>query len=188
MSWDAVGAIGEIVGAAAVVITLVYLAAQINGANRSLRTSVRDSAFRQIQDWNNQLVSERELPLVFQRGLEDFDSLDEADRARFLHMAYSFVKLYENLYLHHVDGSLPDDAWVGTRTTFMVYMARPGLRGYWEQRRGFFHEDFVRFVDGLDAPAMKSGAEVSKLGLMPPEGSAGRVPPTDARGEGDPGG
>ncbi len=168
MSWDAIGAIGEIIGAAAVVITLVYLAAQVGAANRSLRTSVRDSAFRQIQDWNNQLVSEPDLPLVFHRGLEDFDSLDEAGRARFLHMAYSFVKLYENLYLHHVDGSLPDDAWDGTRTTFMVYMGRPGLREYWEQRRGFFHEGFVRFVEAIEAPAMKSGVEVSKLGLAPP--------------------
>ena len=171
MTWDAAGAIGEIVGAAAVVITLVYLAAQVRAANRSVRTSVRDSAFRQIQDWNNQLVSEPGLPLAFQRGLED-DSLDEAERARFLHMAYSFVKLYENLYLHHMDGSLPDNAWEGTRTTFMVYMGRPGLREYWEQRRGFFHKGFVRFVDGIDVPAMKSGAEVSKLGLTPPAGSA----------------
>jgi hypothetical protein len=170
LSWDAVGAIGEIIGAAAVVITLVYLAAQVGAANRSLRTSVRDSAFRQIQDWNDQLVSEPELPLNFQRGLESFDSLDEAGRARFLHMAYSFVKLYENLYLHHVDGSLPDDAWEGTMTTFMVYMGRPGLREYWEERRGFFHGDFVRFVDHLDAPTIKSGAEVSKLGLTPSSG------------------
>lgn len=163
MSWDAVGAIGEIIGATAVVITLVYLAAQVGAANRALRTSVRDSVFRQIQDWNNQLVSEPSLPLQFQRGLEDFDALDEAGRARFMHLAYSFVKLYENLYLHHVDGSLPDDAWDGTRTTFMVYMGRPGLREYWEHRREFFHEGFVRFVDAIETPSIKSGAEVSKL-------------------------
>ena len=172
MSWDAAGAIGEIVGAAAVVITLVYLAAQVRGANRAVRTSIRDSAFRQIQDWNNQLVSEPELPLVFQLGLEQADSLDEAQRARFMHLSYSFVKLYENLYLHHVDGSLPDDAWEGTKTTFMVYMGRPGLREYWEQRRGFFHADFVRFVEAIEPPAIKSGAEVSKLPSAAPAESA----------------
>ena len=171
MDWDAVGAIGEIIGAAAVVITLVYLAAQVRAANRSVRTSVRDSAFRQVQDWNNQLVSEPDLPLIFQMGLEQSESLDEAQRTRFMHMAYSFIKLYENLYLHHVDGSLPDEAWEGTKTTFMVYIGRPGLRAYWEQRRGFFHADFVRFADSIEPPAIKSGAEVASIGVTAP-GSA----------------
>jgi hypothetical protein len=153
-----------------VVLTLIYLAAQVTAANRSLRTSVRDSVFRQIQDWNNQLVSEADLPLIFQRGMEDFDSLDAAQRARFVHMSYSFLKLYENLYLHHVDGSLPSEAWDGTKTTFMVYIGRPGLREYWEGRRAFFHADFVRFVDSTEPPSMKSGAEMSKL-LDPSGGS-----------------
>ena len=167
MNWDAVGAVGEIVGAAAVVVTLIYLAAQVRAGNRALRTSVRDSAFRQLQDWNNQLVSDPDLPLMFQRGLEDFDSLDDRERARFMHLAYSFMKLFESFYLHHQDGSLPDNAWSGTQVPFMVYTSRPGMQRYWEQRRGFFDEAFVRFVDGMRVPDMRSGAEVSMLDTGP---------------------
>jgi len=36
MNWDALGAIGEIIGAAAVLVTLFYLAAQIKMQNREL--------------------------------------------------------------------------------------------------------------------------------------------------------
>ena len=166
MNWDAVGAVGEIIGAAAVVVTLIYLAAQVRAGNRALRTSVRDSAFRQLQDWNNQLVSDEKLPLMFQKGLEDFDSLDEPERARFLHLSYSFMKLFENFYLHHADGSLPENAWSGTRIPFMVYTSRPGMQRYWEQRRGFFDRDFVRFVDGMQVPEVKPGAELSNLSVV----------------------
>ena len=37
MSWEAIGAIGEIVGAAAVVLSLVYLGRQIEHQNRESR-------------------------------------------------------------------------------------------------------------------------------------------------------
>ena len=60
-------------------------------------------------------------------------------------------------------GVKPDEAWDGTKTTFLVYLGRPGLRQYWEGRRGFFHEDFVHFVDNSTPPEMKSGAEMSRL-------------------------
>ena len=39
MNWDALGAIGEIIGAVAVLATLFYLAAQIKMQNRQLERS-----------------------------------------------------------------------------------------------------------------------------------------------------
>ena len=43
MNWDAVGAIGEVVGAVAVVITLLYVARQIHQASAQTRVSARCS-------------------------------------------------------------------------------------------------------------------------------------------------
>ena len=37
MNWDAIGAIGEIIGAAAVVATLFYLARQINDGSKQIK-------------------------------------------------------------------------------------------------------------------------------------------------------
>ena len=39
MNWEAIGAIGEIIGATAVVVSLVYLAGQIRTQNRQNRTA-----------------------------------------------------------------------------------------------------------------------------------------------------
>ena len=52
MSWAAAGAIGQLVGALAVVISLVYLASQIRIQNRESRAAaVHDilSSFREVQ-------------------------------------------------------------------------------------------------------------------------------------------
>ena len=49
MSWDAVGAIAEAIGALAVVVSIVYLAVQIKSGTKALRTTLRDSAFHDLQ-------------------------------------------------------------------------------------------------------------------------------------------
>ena len=72
MNWDAAGAIGEIVGALAVVMSLIYLASQIRIQNREAKiSSVHDitEAFR-LAIWNLDEGSEKPLtkfPFSFSR-------------------------------------------------------------------------------------------------------------------------
>jgi hypothetical protein len=51
MNWEALGAIGETVGAVAVVVTLGYLAVQIRRNTRWLRASIADSHYRGVVGW-----------------------------------------------------------------------------------------------------------------------------------------
>ncbi len=46
MNWDAVGAVGEILGAIAVFVSLIYLAVQTRNNTRALRSS----AFHQVRE------------------------------------------------------------------------------------------------------------------------------------------
>ena len=51
MNWEAIGAIGEIVGAAAVIITLIYLASQVRTARKATLDQnrlTRSAAIREI--------------------------------------------------------------------------------------------------------------------------------------------
>ena len=61
MSWDAIGAIGEVVGAIAVVCTLIYLAIQIREADKTAR-------FNAVQSNREQRIamflSERDSPFI----------------------------------------------------------------------------------------------------------------------------
>ena len=41
MNWDAIGAIGELIGAIAVVITLIFLTVQLKQNTKSIRASTR---------------------------------------------------------------------------------------------------------------------------------------------------
>ena len=50
VNWDAVGAIGEIVGAIAVVVTLIYLAKQVNDNSRQVKLNTTQSFASLVQD------------------------------------------------------------------------------------------------------------------------------------------
>ena len=43
MNWEAIGAVGEILGATAVLITLGYLAVQVRQSTRAMKTSTSSS-------------------------------------------------------------------------------------------------------------------------------------------------
>jgi hypothetical protein len=71
MNWDAIGAIGETVGAVAVVISLVYLAIQMRSQNRETRLSTINSS---LTTWNSlmAMVAENsELADIWNRGLKN---------------------------------------------------------------------------------------------------------------------
>ena len=157
MNWDALGAIGEIVGAAAVVVTLLYLARQITHQSRALETTTRDSVFRQLQDYNNVAMADARLGGLFQRGMAEVEpaGFTADDRARLVHAMFGFFKIYENMYVHFLDGSISEAAWRTNREILFLYVSQPGGRAYWDKRRGAFDE---RFRDMLDEALGRAAA------------------------------
>lgn len=149
VNWDAVGAIGELVGATAVVVTLLYLARQITNQSRALETTTRDSVFRQLQDYNNVVMGDPRLGGLFQRAMAELEPVGFSadDHARLVHALFGFFKIYENIYVHFLGGSISEEAWSSNREVLFLYASQPGGRAYWEKRRGAFDSRFQRMLD-----------------------------------------
>ena len=60
MNWEAIGAIGETIGAIAVVLTLVYLSIQIRQNTRSVRAATYQSVAEALADCSYKLVGHME--------------------------------------------------------------------------------------------------------------------------------
>ena len=147
MNWEAIGAIGEIIGATGVIVSVVYLAAQIRSGSRTLTTTVRDNVFASLDQWNYQLTADPEFAWMFHRGLEDFSALDEKEQSRFVHTLYGFLKLFENIYLHYRDGSVTEESWSQNSKILMAFVRTPGASEYLAQRREIFDPGFVSAVE-----------------------------------------
>ena len=161
MNWEAFGAIAELVAAAAVVISLLYVSLQLRAGRRELQTSTRDSVLRQFQEFNHVLMGDPTLADIFQRGSADIAALEEKEKPRYTHTMYSFFKVFENLHLHHLDGSVPTELWEANMPMLVLYATQPGARTYWEQRREAFDPRFVGVLEGLGSSSMPTALELS---------------------------
>jgi hypothetical protein len=83
MNWDAIGAIGEVVGAVAVISTLIYLAVQIRQSNRNLAEATSASIIQSFASINSRISSDEQFAELFIRGRDDIDALNPVELERF---------------------------------------------------------------------------------------------------------
>ncbi len=150
MNWDAVGAIGETVGAIGVVVTLVYLAVQIRQQNRESRIAAvheLNEAFRgSITSFQDPGLAD-----IFSRAKTDFASLTEPERLRFIAMVQAVFRVWEDAFYQYTAGRLDPRIWNSMLTQFSAYLSLPGVRRVWEIRKRAYNERFREFVDRTEA-------------------------------------
>ena len=103
MNWDAIGAVGEIVGAAAVVATLGYLAVQTRQSNNLARSN----AVLQLQAENrahrNSLAHDKDLSEIVMKGIRG-EELSDVELFRFTARSDSSLSFFESVYLQFEAG------------------------------------------------------------------------------------
>jgi hypothetical protein len=139
MNWDLVAAVSEVVGAFAVVLSLLYLATQIRHSTKT----TEDAAFRDVfSALTVQWASMVEGPNadVMLKGLDDFKSLCARDKYVFDGLMAGFVTLAESTILSHDAKFISDetmDNWgCLVRTRYLPYK---GWRDWWRESKEIYH-------------------------------------------------
>ena len=84
MTWEAAGAVGEIMGALAVFLTLAYLAIQIRQNTKAVRASAWDSAVSAVMGIREKIVENSEVAEIFINGAKDPEKLSEVEIVEFV--------------------------------------------------------------------------------------------------------
>ena len=149
MNWEAIGAVGEILGALGVIISLGYLAGQIRGNTRALRRTASHDAVSGLNHWFAEVTRSTEFAATFSRGLEGFGSLSPEEASWFRIMLFQFFKVAEDMHFQYVEGVLDDGQWEGWSFLYGQYLASPGGREYWALVRPMFSPGFRAFYETL---------------------------------------
>lgn len=80
MNWEAIGAVGEIGGAIAVIATLIYVATQVKGSARAARSAAVTDATTAMQAFYQELGSNPQTSELFLEGLTNPESLSRNDQ------------------------------------------------------------------------------------------------------------
>lgn len=146
MNWEAIGAIGEVVGAAGVIISLLYLALQIRGDARAKRAETVHQQSEAFRDFLHIVATNREVADIYVRGIRDFGSLNDEELARFSsHLGFLF-RVYEENFYQWEQGTLDAHVWHGLASPVDDILAYPGVREWWATREHWFSQPFREFI------------------------------------------
>lgn len=101
MNWDAIGAIGEVVGAAAVVGSLLYLAGQVRMSARASAVESKMQSTTLLYAYSDSLINSPDLLDLQTRGVADIEAgraasaLLEEDEVRFIDFERSRIFITE---------------------------------------------------------------------------------------------
>ena len=148
MNWNATAAIAEIIAAIAVILSLIYLSAQVRASTRQASTdAVRDLA-KGVSDLSLSIAANSELSMIFVSGLADFDALSPEHQLRFRALCNSLFRVLEQQFLLREHGDLNEEAWHGVSNMLADFAQLPGVRQYFTDRGHWYAPSFVRYLQG----------------------------------------
>jgi len=146
MNWDAIGAVGEVVAALAVVFTLAYLATQIRQNNKLLRSGSRQTL---IANDVSSLTTNLENADVFAKLVSN-QSLSPEDQLRLSFMFALDLRNREFEYFQYVDGLLDEETWHSYRQVVLINHSSELGRKWWNEiGKGFVDPKFANQIDSL---------------------------------------
>jgi hypothetical protein len=147
MNWEMINAVSQMLGAIGVIISIVYLAAQIRNQNNESQRQAMNVLTTHWSDLNRTLVENPEMAALWLRALRSFDDLDAKSKLRFGAHLGRFLRFADSLYLNFLDGTLDKRLWRGYERTIADTVAYPGFQTWWATRKHWHTDEFCALID-----------------------------------------
>jgi hypothetical protein len=145
MNWDAIAALAELLGAVAVLASLVYLAAQIRQNTQMVKSSIRQQLTTTTQDFVFKMIDEADVLAKLQDG----EDLSVAEEIKFRQLTRAAFRGYEDYAYQHQHGLLDASEWTGRLETIRISLAMPLVRERWLATRQEYSDNLQKVIDPL---------------------------------------
>jgi hypothetical protein len=140
-------AISEIVGAIAVVISLIFVVYSINQNTAALRLAGWEKFLDRTQRANEMIAESPDLAAIVIAGETNPEALSPEEYRRFTNYARMRFGGWEAIYTYHREGAIDSDTW---NLWDSFYLDRFNLPGYWQVWRDIgsgYDKDFKTLLD-----------------------------------------
>ncbi len=161
MNWDAIGAIGELIGALAVVITLVFLVLQVrhntramNESNRLERASAIDKHADSISRWRGRLMENEDLARIWLAATKN-QELNDQELIRLENLWIDFVNTQRSNYGR---SNVVGEVGVARQSLLSVAVQcaqSATFKEHWKLMRPWMELASMDFVDGVESELLK---------------------------------
>jgi hypothetical protein len=150
MNWDAIGAIAELLGSAAVIITLLYLAIQTHNNGKVLRVSATVDAQMSFVAINEKLSEGGVISEVMFKALSDPDSLTPYESTLLHRYLRAVFQRLEAQFALYTNGILNPEVWLLRRGYITALVEKNHfIKEFWEldKQNKMFTKAFIEEMD-----------------------------------------
>ncbi|MGR8950429.1 MAG: hypothetical protein ACU84Q_20490 [Gammaproteobacteria bacterium] len=147
MSWDAVGALSELLGAVAVVATLIYLSKQIRQNTLTNQNAALQTISSQYADWLARIIDSDDVARIYRIGLSDPEKLNDDERLRFGMLLTHLCRASDAQYHQYLSNALPAELWSSTLSSVTDVFRKPGGLVWWNKFGSTFSKPFSKEID-----------------------------------------
>ena len=147
MNWEAIGSIGEIVGAAAVVVSVLYLAFQIRQNTHSVRGSTIQAVTETIQRENRW---SSDLGETFVKAIESPSEVTAVEAFKLGEWLSAAMSARQNEYFQYKKKLMDQEMWDASLGIIRSIMSVEFCRNWWHgYDKQVYSPEFVAVVDDV---------------------------------------
>jgi hypothetical protein len=140
--------VAEIVGAVAVIVTLAYLAVQIEQNTIAVEASTRQGRLDFGRQQTELLITQPGLAKFVMEAEQDANILDDEERLLFYEFTTWRMATWELTYQEYIDGLIDEETWLAWDGYYMLFVeGKPGYRKFFSDTRPQWDSRFMAHVD-----------------------------------------
>jgi hypothetical protein len=146
MSLQDWGALGELIGGVAIIVSLLYVGLQVKQSTDASRAATNQSFSAQFSELILH-ITKPELRDIFWRGINGLKNLKEGEIASFMALMAAIMRTYETFYFERVEGRFNSRMWEGYKNQVIDLYNNDGVREYWAVRKHQYSDEFSSFLE-----------------------------------------
>ena len=148
MNWEAIGAVGELLGAVGVITTLVYLSRQIRDNSHQLKGTSTIAVYEYQRSLTEELGANPDMVSLIVRANHDWKALSPEEQRQVALWNINESGYWEMCYQLMRQGALDEAVYKSKEEYYLTLFNTPGRREWWDNEtillEAGFHGEMTR--------------------------------------------
>jgi hypothetical protein len=141
--------IAQIVGALGVIVSLIYVAAEVRQNTNAVRAATFQEMVAMTVQLRSELVTDPTFAALAVKASADPASLTPPEAARMDAWIAAVLRQFENLHYQHRAGMLDPGLWKGYDQMIRHSLSNVALQSWYRAHRLEYSEEFAAYVDSV---------------------------------------
>jgi hypothetical protein len=141
--------LSQIIGAIAVVASLIFVGVQLRQNTKAVRTATSQTHSAMYHAINTSVIEDSDFARIWRTGLLNPDALNPDERVRFIAFLSSIFRFYESSRVQFLRGQLDAEHWHTIERQASDYMTMPGVQSWWAYRRTWHSAPFQDWIEAM---------------------------------------